>query len=188
MQGRGQNSSAVECGERFASSDRPRGLSSPRDWGRYSDVPVMMIQTKLMKIMKGSGDCPVRLARAVCQPNSQQFVLEVASTSDCVLTSVAAPVANVKLPVKSSTTHLSNNESARINGLRVRGFSSRSTINLPPAYTKDFTPLERSHIMTPDVAKRWKHLSTVAQEIPELMDCEVRLLIGCDLLESIGTT
>lgn len=79
-------------------------------------------------------------------------------------------------------------QSARINGLRVRGFSSRSTINLPPAYTKDFTPLERSHIMTPDVAKRWKHLSTVAQEIPELMDCEVRLLIGCDLLESIGTT
>ena len=69
---------------------------------------------------------------------------------------------------------------ATVSGLRVRGFSSHSFVNLPPAYTRDFIPLERTHIPTPATAKRWKHLNAIAQEIPQLLDCKVGLLIGYD--------
>ena len=63
---------------------------------------------------------------------------------------------------------------------RVRGFTSESFINLPPAYTRDFIPLERSHIPTSKTAKGWKQLNRLTKEMPELMDCEFGLLIGYD--------
>ena len=85
-------------------------------------------------------------------------------------------------PVKLKLTTMMGKDSIvqsdRVSGLRVRGFSSQSFVNLPPVYTRDFIPLERSHIPTPETAKRWKHLNRIAQEIPELMECEVGLLIG----------
>lgn len=71
-------------------------------------------------------------------------------------------------------------QSERVSGLRVRGFSSQSFVNLPPAYTRDFIPLERSHISTPETTKKWKHQNGITQEMPELMECEVGLLIGYD--------
>ena len=45
-------------------------------------------------------------------------------------------------------------QSERASGLTVRGYSSLSFINLPPAYTRDFIPLERSHIPVPETGKR----------------------------------
>ncbi|XP_060759736.1 uncharacterized protein LOC132870171 [Neoarius graeffei] len=77
-------------------------------------------------------------------------------------------------------------QSDRVSGLRVRGFSSPSFINLPPAYTRDFIPLERSHIPTTETARRWKHLNCIAKEIPELMDCGVGLLIGYDCSRALA--
>ncbi|KAK0142370.1 hypothetical protein N1851_019891 [Merluccius polli] len=51
---------------------------------------------------------------------------------------------------------------------------------------KDFIPLERSHIPTPETTKRWKHLNRIAQEIPELFECEVGLLIGYDCSRALA--
>lgn len=86
----------------------------------------------------------------------------------------------VKLKLTTMMGRDSIVQSERVSGLRVRGFSSKSFINLPLAYTRDFIPLERSHIPTSETAKRWKHLIRIAQEMPELMDCKVGLLIGYD--------
>ncbi|XP_056236444.1 uncharacterized protein LOC130172051 [Seriola aureovittata] len=86
----------------------------------------------------------------------------------------------VKLKLTTMMARDSIIQSERVSGLRVRGFASNSFIDLPPAYSRDFIPLERSHIPTPATAKKWKHLINIAQEIPELMDCEVGLLIGYD--------
>lgn len=69
-------------------------------------------------------------------------------------------------------------QSKRVSGLRVRGFTSHSLISLPPAYTRDFIPLECSHIPTSETTRRWNHLNGIAQEIPMLLDCKVGLLIG----------
>ncbi|XP_048020447.1 uncharacterized protein LOC125251470 [Megalobrama amblycephala] len=68
--------------------------------------------------------------------------------------------------------------SEKVSGLKVRGFSSPVVLNLPPAYTKDSIPVNRTHIPTCDTARHWKHLSTIADKIPPLQDCEVGLLIG----------
>lgn len=93
-------------------------------------------------------------------------------------------------PVKLKLTTMMGKDSVvksnRVSGLRVRGFSSQSFINLPPSYTRDFIPLERSHIPTSETAKRWKHLNSMAKEIPELMDCEVGLLIGYDCSRALA--
>lgn len=60
-------------------------------------------------------------------------------------------------PVKKDSIVQSN----RVSGLRIRGFFSQSFINLPPAYTRDFIPLERSHILTSETDKKWKHLKSI---------------------------
>ncbi|KAL7835411.1 hypothetical protein SRHO_G00277580 [Serrasalmus rhombeus] len=71
-------------------------------------------------------------------------------------------------------------KSQRVCDLNVRGLTSDISISLPPAYTRDFIPLDCAHIPTCQTANKWKHLASIAQEIPPLMDCGVGLLIGYD--------
>ncbi|CAI5689637.1 unnamed protein product [Oreochromis niloticus] len=68
--------------------------------------------------------------------------------------------------------------SERISGLKVRGYNSSEMIELPPAYTKECIPVNRSHIPTCETAKRWNHLKEIRNEIPPQLECEVGLLIG----------
>lgn len=85
-------------------------------------------------------------------------------------------------PVKLKLTTMIGRDtiikSERVSGLRVRGYSSSIHIDLPPAYSKDCIPVNRTHIPTCETARKWNHLSTVVDEIPPLKDCEVGLLIG----------
>ncbi|KAK0132882.1 hypothetical protein N1851_032004 [Merluccius polli] len=46
-----------------------------------------------------------------------------------------------------------------------------SVVKSQRAYTRDFIPLERTHIPTCQTAKKWKHLVNMAEEIPPLMEC-----------------
>ncbi|KAL3973900.1 serine/threonine kinase 17 [Sarotherodon galilaeus] len=68
--------------------------------------------------------------------------------------------------------------SERISGLKVRGYNSSEMIELPPAYTKECIPVNRSHIPTCETARRWNHLKEIRNEIPPQLECEVGLLIG----------
>ena len=86
----------------------------------------------------------------------------------------------VKLKLSTMMGKDSVVKSQRVCDLKVRGLSSNISISLPPAYTRDFIPLERTHIPTCQTAKKWKHLVNMAEEIPPLMDCGVGLLIGYD--------
>ncbi len=86
----------------------------------------------------------------------------------------------VKLKLSTMMARDSIVKSQRASGLRVRGFSSDSFIDLPPAYTRDFIPLERAHIPTCKTARKLKHLAAIAHKMPSLMDCGVGLLIGYD--------
>ncbi len=76
-------------------------------------------------------------------------------------------------------------ESQRVSGLKVRG-PSDSSICLPPVYTRDFIPFERSHIPTCETAKRWRHLEVIADKMPARMDCGVGLLIGYDFSRALA--
>lgn len=62
----------------------------------------------------------------------------------------------VKLKLTTMTGKYSIVQSERVSGFRVRGFNSKSFVNLPPAYTRNFIPLERSHTPTPETVKRWR--------------------------------
>lgn len=92
----------------------------------------------------------------------------------------------VKLKLSTMMGKDSIVESQRVSGLKVRGFSSGSPICLPPVYTRDFIPFERSHIPTCETAKRWRHLEVIADEMPARMDCGVGLLIGYDFSRALA--
>ncbi len=64
--------------------------------------------------------------------------------------------------------------------LQVRGFNSEAHIQIQQAYTRDFIPVDKSHIPTNSTALKWPHLSQLANKLPPLPDCEVGLLIGYD--------
>lgn len=87
----------------------------------------------------------------------------------------ASPV-KLKLTTMMSKNAVVNSE--KVSGLLVRGYSSPTFIQLPPAYTKDYIPANREHIPTCETAKCWSHLSPIIDEVPPLLNCEVGLLIG----------
>lgn len=93
----------------------------------------------------------------------------------------------VKLKLSTMMGRDSIMKSQRVSGLRVRGFSSDCLINLPPAYAREFIPLERAHIPTCETANKWKHLAVIAPEMPPLMDCGVGLLIGYDCSRALAS-
>ncbi|XP_056597979.1 uncharacterized protein LOC130433119 [Triplophysa dalaica] len=99
---------------------------------------------------------------------------------------IGASLEPVKLKLTTMMGKDSIIQSERVNGLRVKGLLSQSLVNLPPAYTRDFIPLERSHIPTSQTAKRWNHLNSIVQEMPKLMDCKVGLLIGYDCSRALA--
>lgn len=103
-----------------------------------------------------------------------------------VCESLQASMEPVKLKLSTMMGKDSIVESKRVGGLRVRGFSSDSSICLPPVYTRDFIPFERTHIPTCKTAKKWKHLEVIADEMPALMDCGVGLLIGYDCSRALA--
>ncbi len=72
--------------------------------------------------------------------------------------------------------------------LRVRGYSLQEYIELPPAYTREYIPLERESIPTCKKAQRWIHLLSVAKKRPDLLDCPIGLLIDYDCLRALKPT
>lgn len=83
---------------------------------------------------------------------------------------------NLKLSTMTAQEQLI--ETVKVNGLVVRGMSCSEKIKLPPCFTREMMPAERSHIPTPDMAKRWPHLEQLADKISMLQDCDVGILIG----------
>ncbi|XP_014679584.1 PREDICTED: uncharacterized protein LOC106819471 [Priapulus caudatus] len=66
----------------------------------------------------------------------------------------------------------------RYNNLTVRSCNSRDKIPLPSTFTRDYIPLERDHIPTPEVARQWPHLHHIAELLTPKQTCPIRLLIG----------
>ena len=68
--------------------------------------------------------------------------------------------------------------SHKVDGLMVRGYDSQLKIALPAAYTRDVMPANRSHIPTAEMARKWPHLTRIADQLMPVSDCEVGILIG----------
>lgn len=77
-------------------------------------------------------------------------------------------------------------QSERVLGLQVRGYEFGDFVDLPPAYTRDYIPVNRQNIPTCEVAKNWNHLSSIVDKVPPLKDCEIGLLIGYNCPRSMA--
>lgn len=122
---------------------------------------------------------------SVSNPGMERLVYALLDTqSDTVFidqevsNSLQAQTHPVRLKLTTMTGTDALMHSHRVSGLRVRGYSSAIHIDLPPAYTKDCIPVNRTHIPTCETARHWNHLIKIADEIPPQLECEVGLLIG----------
>jgi len=93
---------------------------------------------------------------------------------------LSAPVDPIKLKLSTKLGKDVTIQCKRARGLRVGGYTSTHYIDLPPAYTHDFIPLNKEHIPTCETARSWNHLADIAMEMPPLLNCEVSLSIGCN--------
>ncbi|XP_034537461.1 uncharacterized protein LOC117811344 [Notolabrus celidotus] len=107
--------------------------------------------------------------------DTQSDTIFIDKEVSCSLQTKAHPV-RLKLTTMIGKDELLHSE--RVSGLRVRGYDSTVLIHLPPAYTKDCIPVNRTHIPTCETARQWSHLKTIVDEIPPQLECEVGLLIG----------
>ena len=88
----------------------------------------------------------------------------------------------LKLSTMTSTTVI---QSQRVKNLQVRGFHLGKRITLPPSYTRDFIPANRTHIPTKETAKAWSHLEHLREHIAPLQSCEVGILIGYNCSQAL---
>ena len=117
-------------------------------------------------------------------PEHRQFDIAVSG----VLPTLATKEVNrqqVKLKLSTVTSRATLVSSQRVDNLQVRGFCTNKKILLPPVYTQDFIPANRTHIPTDETAKAWSHLEHLQGEIAHLQDCEVGLLIGYNCSQAL---
>lgn len=87
------------------------------------------------------------------------------------------------------TTMMAENmvlKSKRAAGLQVKGFNSSTHINLLRECTKNCIPVKEEHIPMRRTAKRWRHLTTIVDQIPPSLSFEVGLLIGYNCPRTLG--
>ncbi len=122
---------------------------------------------------------------SITQPAPEVLVyalLDSQSDTTFILNEVAealdASKEQVKLKLSTMTSMTTVVSSQKVKYLQVRGFYSGKMISLPPVYTREFIPANRTHIPTNETAKVWSHLNHFQDKIAPLQDCEVGLLIG----------
>ncbi|XP_070412225.1 uncharacterized protein [Nothobranchius furzeri] len=111
-------------------------------------------------------------------------ILDTQSDSTFVLEDVLdklnVNVQPVQLKLSTMTAIDTIISSKTVRGLQVRGFHSKSCIQLQQAYSRDFIPVDKSYVPTKETALLWPHLQNLADKLPPLQDCDVGLLIGYD--------
>ena len=68
----------------------------------------------------------------------------------------------------------------RFSGLKVRGYNSTDSVELPPVYSRKSIPINRSHILCSDMIRDWPHLESLRDKLVPKLQCDVGLLIGYD--------
>ncbi|XP_076869830.1 uncharacterized protein LOC143521148 [Brachyhypopomus gauderio] len=122
---------------------------------------------------------------SIKQPEKEVLVyalLDTQSDTTFILDEVAQDLNTKKESVSLQLSTMSAKSTVipchKLKNLQVRGYNSEKRIPLPPVFTREFIPANRSHIPTSETARKWPHLEQLAIEIPPPLDCEVGLLIG----------
>ncbi|XP_032364376.1 uncharacterized protein LOC116678740, partial [Etheostoma spectabile] len=122
---------------------------------------------------------------SVKQPDQEVLVyalLDTQSDTTFILDEVAHELNTNKESVSLRLSTMSSRSTVipchKLTSLQVRGYNLEKRIPLPPLFTREFIPADRSHIPTTETALKLPHLKQLADKIPPPLDCEVGLLIG----------
>lgn len=91
--------------------------------------------------------------------------------------------ASLKLMTMTSQQNVKCN---RVSDLSVRSLKHGQKIKLPMSYTRQYIPIDKSHIPTPSKAKAWPHLQRISYYLSETLDCEIGLLIGYNCPQALA--
>lgn len=73
----------------------------------------------------------------------------------------------------------------KVEGLVVQRLD-KQVVELPKVYSRESIPARRNQIPTPEIARKWQHLTKIRDEIPSIQrDVEVSLLMGCNYLKAL---
>ncbi|XP_040191273.1 uncharacterized protein LOC120924392 [Rana temporaria] len=165
-----------------ASNDDSVGMRNKAN----DNVPKVMSHTLTRHTSATSCIVPVLLS-ATTEPQREILtyaLLDTQSDSTFILADLVSKLSVSTKPLQlrlSTMTAVDTVISSQIaHGLQVRGFNSEVQVQLRQAYTRDFIPVDKSHIPTKETALQWSHLKHLANKLQPLQDCEVGLLIGYD--------
>lgn len=85
-----------------------------------------------------------------------------------VVTELNVNTQSVKLKISTMTAVNTVIASEIVSGLQVRGLNSEFSVQLQQAYTRDFIPIDKSHIPTKATALQWPHLQHQVTTTPRL--------------------
>ena len=145
-------------------------------------ISVCHMSSLILPVYVSHEDCPgkERLVYALLDSQSDTtFILED--------TSRILGLSGVEVDLMLSTMHAENKlvKSQKFKGLSVRGFDSSLEIKLPVTYSREIMPANRSHIPTPELARKLPHLSCIADYLLPLQACEIGLLIGYNCAKAL---
>ena len=88
----------------------------------------------------------------------------------------------IQYELTSCSGHSTQN-GRRSTGFIISSLNGKSSLRLPPLIECDYIPNNLDEIPTPEVARSYKHMRDIEEEIPPLdQDAEITMLVGRDLL------
>lgn len=90
-----------------------------------------------------------------------------------IVTELNVDTQSVQLKLSTMTAVDAVIASEIVNGLQICGLTSEFSVQLQQAYTRNFIPIDKSHIPTKATALQWPHLQHLSTKLPPLQDCEV---------------
>lgn len=100
--------------------------------------------------------------------------------------SLQAQGKSVKLSLSTMTSERTIVQSRNITGLLVHGFQSKDRLKINNAYTRNFTPVDRSHIPKRETASMWPHLKEITERVAPLQSCYFGLLLGYNCPQALA--
>ena len=99
---------------------------------------------------------------------------------------LGVPGTNTTLMLSTMHKSKSHINSKKVEGLEILDFDRNMHISLPPVFTRDHIPANRSQIPKPEIARQWEHLKEIADKMPSYQPtAEVALLIGNNVPRAI---
>ena len=138
---------------------------------------VATMSSMILPVWVSTGEHPNK--EALCYA-----LLDTMSDSTWMTNSIASSISAVGQAVSLSLTTMTSKDEIvscrKFSNINIRGYTSKHMMKLPQVYSRDSIPVDRSHIPTSTVARNFKHLLEIADQMPERLNIPIGLLIGYD--------